>query len=77
MRRGSGGYRVRFGMSRRAAPFTQADISRALRAAAKESARQGVPWAVEIMAGGVIRLAPATGEGEKPVPVDSGPPKVF
>lgn len=49
-------------MSRRAATFTQADVSRAIRAAEQAGGRK---WAVEIE-GGTIRVVPFEGKA-KPV----------
>jgi hypothetical protein len=47
-------------MSKRAAPVTQADISRAIRAADRAGSRQ---WSIEIAPDGVIRLTPYEGAG--------------
>lgn len=48
-------------MSRRAATFTQADVSRAIRAAENAGGRR---WTVEISAHGVIRLIPTDPQAE-------------
>lgn len=45
-------------MARRAAAFTQTDFDRAVKAAAK------VGYAVEILAGGMIRIAPHSERAE-------------
>jgi hypothetical protein len=62
-------------MSRRPARFTQAEIARAIRAAAV--ADSGL--AVEILADGTIRIrrAPPGGFDQGGGPFDTSPPRVF
>jgi hypothetical protein len=49
-------------LSRRAAAFTQAEVSRAIRAADKAG---GHRWAIEIERDGTIRLVPHDGQSAK------------
>lgn len=49
-------------MTRRQPVFTQADVSRAIRAADKAGAHR---WAVEILADGTIRLIPTDPQATK------------
>jgi hypothetical protein len=55
-------------LSRRAAAFTQAEVSRAIRAAEKAG---GNKWAIEIERDGMIRLVPHEGQRGKAAGIGS------